>query len=30
MINRLVQIFLTERSAWDGYVEILPALPGNH
>lgn len=30
MISRLIQRFIEEEAAWDSYVEILAALPGNH
>lgn len=29
MISRLIERFIQEDAAWDSYVEILAALPGN-
>ena len=30
MISRLIQRFIEDDSAWDFYVDILAAQPGNH
>lgn len=30
MISRLIAQFIREETVWDGYFEILAALPENH
>lgn len=30
MISRFIQHLIRDEAAWDGYFEILAALPGNH